>query len=247
MVRCRRGVARYDDGPEHNGDNTMVEEIDLGQAVTNQGEESTSGGSGGVRAPVIDTVDPGVAELVFQLLEQATGNEFEVWAFDDDAESDGKVVTENIAEALGLPEDVETFSFEDFFQVDMSDYDYFGNPPRERDEEGNTEIPDDWKEMTGNGAILKDAKVALNGNYAAEIQERFGSDDADEDNPEVMVAIRIGKASKHEDDYEQRQHAVFYIQETDMTPKRVLKARKDVEDITESEYEERLEALGFDD
>lgn len=225
----------------------MVEEIDLSAAVTNEGEERSTSGRTRVRAPAIEDVDPGVAELIFELLEQATGNEFEVWAFDGAAEDDGKLVSDGIAEALGLPDDVETFSFEDFFEVDMSEYDYFGNPPRVRDEDGKTEIPEEWKEMTGNGAILNDAKTALNGHFAAEIQERFGSEDATVEDPEVMVAIRIGKSNKHEDDYEQRQHAVFYVQETDMTPKRVAKARKDVGEITESEYEEWLEAHGYED
>jgi len=225
----------------------MVEEIDLGQAVTNEGEERSSSAGSRTRKPAIEEVDPGAAELIFQLLEQATGNEFEVWAFDDDAEEDGKVVSEEIAEALGLPDELETFSFEDFFQVDMSEYDYFGNPPRKRDDEGNTEIPEEWREMTGNGQILADAKTALNGNYVEEIQERFASDEASVEDPEVMVAIRIGKANKHDDDLEQRKHAVFYIQETDTTPKRVAKARKDVGDLTESEYEEWLEAHGYED
>lgn len=224
----------------------MPVEIDLGDAVTNEGEQRSKSSGTATRTPVIEEVDSGVAELVFQMLEQATGNEFEVWAFGDDAEDDGKVVSEDIAEALELPEDVETFSFEDFFQVDMGGFDYFGNPPRVRDEEGNTEIPEEWKNRTGNGAIINDAKTALNGHYAEEIQERFGSDEASLEDPEVMVAIRIGKSSNWEDDYEQRQHAVFYIQETDMTPKRVAKARMETGEIEESEYEEWLEEHGFE-
>lgn len=225
----------------------MPAEIDLGEAVTNEGTEKSTGGSSVTRTPVIEEVDSGVAELIFQMLEQATGNEFEVWAFDDDAEEDGKVVSEDIAEALGLPDEVETFSFEDFFQVDMGGFDYFGNPPRKRDEQGNTEIPDEWKDMTGNGAIINDAKTALNGLFAGEIQERFGSDDASLEDPEVMVAIRIGKSSNYEDDLAQRKHAVFYIQETEMTPKRVAKARMEAGEITESEYEEFLEDHGFEE
>lgn len=225
----------------------MVEELDLGQAVTNEGTERSTSGGESVRTPVIEDVDEGVTELIFSLLERATGNEFEVWAFDDDAEEDGKVVSEEIIEALGLPEDVETFSFEDFFQVDMSGYDYFGNPPRVRDDEGNTEIPEEWKDLTGNGAIINDAKTALNGNYAGEIQERFGGDDASAENPDVMVAIRIGKASNYEDNLEQRKHAVFYIQDTEMTPKRMAKARMEVGEITEEEYEEWLEEHGFEE
>jgi len=226
----------------------MTEGIEVDDLVTGTGTQKSTSGSSRQRAPSVEKPDESVVELLFNLVDnEEIGYEIEVFAFAEDAEADGRVISAELADELGLPEAVETFSFEDFFGIDMSEYDYFGNPPRKRDDEGNTEIPEEWREMTGNGQILADAKTALNGNYVEEIQERFASDEASVEDPEVMVAIRIGKANKHDDDLEQRKPAVFYIQETDTTPKRVAKARKDVGDLTESEYEEWLEAHGYED
>lgn len=222
----------------------MPIEVNIDEAVTNEGEEKTYSTGERARKPQIEDLHEGVATLIFELLSQAEGQEFEVKAFADDAEEEGRVLSEELKEELELPDEVETFSFEDFFQVDMSEYDYFGNPPRERTDEG-TSIPEEWSERKGNGAIINDAKNVLNGYYAGPIQERFGGEEATAEEPDVYVAIRSGKKKNHESPLEQRQHAVFYVQDTDNTAKYTMEAREAVGEITESELEEWLD--GWED
>jgi hypothetical protein len=174
------------------------------------------------------------------LSDDESHQEIEVWAFSDDAESDGKVIPEELSEKLGLPDEIETFSWEDFFGLDLSEYEYVSYPPRNRDGDSVT-YEEGYDSSNFTGDLTGETKKALNGYYADTIQEAFGSEEASAENPEVEIAIRTGRKSDHNDSFEEsRKYQRFYVRSADTTPENVVKAQEFVGEITESEKEELL-------
>jgi hypothetical protein len=208
-------------------------------ALTGKGQaESSSSGQRKMR-PSVGEPHTGVVEIILSLLEDdSTHQEIEVFAFQDDARDAGKVIPEEVHKELNLPDEVDTFSWGDFFGMDLSEYEYVGYPPRDREGEGVT-YEEGWDLSEFTGDLTGETKTVLNGHFADEIQERFGPEEASADEPVVEVAIRCGRESDHDDSFEEaHKYQRFYIRETDKTPERVLKQRMKAGDISESEYEE---------
>jgi len=216
-----------------------MEGLELGDAITGRGE--ASGGSAGARTrkPSVEEPHPGAVEILLTLLGDSSNHgEIEMWAFAQDARDDGKVIPDELQDALDLPEGMDTYSWEDLFQMDLSEYEYVGYPPRNRSGE-SVQYEEGWDSSNFTGDLTGDTKRALNGHHAADIQDRLGPDGATANDPEVMVAIRVGRESDHNESFEEaHRFQRFYIQNTDMSGERVLKARRDVNDITDSEYEQ---------
>ncbi len=221
-----------------------MEGIDISEAVTRTGEEKTSSGGSRRRTPSVDKPHDGVFELLTALLsDEEAHEEIEVYAFEEDAKEDGKVIPQEVSEQLDLPEEVETFSWEDFFQLDLSDYEYVSYPKRKRGEDESGYV-DDMDASLFTGDLTGDTKKALNGHYAGKIQEVFGPEDASADNPKVEIAIRAGRKSDHGDDFlEARKYQRLYVRSADTTPENVIKARRAVGELSDEEAEELLEEL----
>jgi len=222
----------------------MNEGLEVENLVTGTGEQTSSSGTQRKRTPSVGEPDESVVQLLLSLLDdEEKGYEVEIFAFSEEAEEAGKVFSEEQKEQLGLPEDVNTMSWEDLFGLDVSDYEYVSYPKRDRGEDGVTYVDDmDSSDFTGD--LTGDTKKALNGHYAEEIQQIFGSDGASPDNPTHEVAIRCGKQSEHDDDFlKARKYQRFYVRSADTTPKNVIKARQAGGEISESEAEKLLDEL----
>jgi hypothetical protein len=225
----------------------MVEGLDaLDDAVVDHGEESTSSGGSRSRRPSVDKPPEGAARLLFDLLADDDANEdVTLVAFADDAEEQGRMIPEGVVEAYDLPDSVTTFSWEDLLGLDLSGYEYVGYPPRDRGGESAT-YEEGWDTSDFTGDITGDTKDVLNGYFAEEIQERFGVEGADEDNPSVAIAIRVPPKSKYDGDFEeQHKHQRIYIQDAATSALSVLKARRDVGHIEDSEFEKLADDNGY--
>lgn len=218
--------------------------IDITEAVTGTGEQKSGSSGSRTRKPKVEKPHEGVVTLLLELLsDDDSYQEIEVWGFKSDAEEDGKTVPEEVSETLDLPDEVGTFSWEDFFQLDLTEYKYVSYPPRNRDGDSVT-YDDSYDSSNFTGDLTGETKKALNGHYADTIQEAFGSDDASAENPEVEIAIRTGRKSDHNGSFEEsRKYQRFYVRSADTTPENVIKAQEFVGEITESEKEELLEGL----
>lgn len=228
------------------------EGLDPNDLVVSGESETTSTGTQKV-TPSVDKPEDSVAEFIFDLIEEY-GKGFEVFAFSRHAEEAGKTVPEEWKEAYELPEYVETISWEDLFNLDLSEYEYVGYPPRDRDGDSVT-YKEGFDPSVFTGDLTGETKKVLNGHFAREIQKRFAqNEDATPDNASVEVAIRKGKESDHPEDSEEEffgedsyrnssRYQRIYIRSTDNTPERVIKSRQFVGEISESEAEELIADL----
>jgi len=235
-----------------------LEEVE--NLASSVGKESESSGGSRTRRPSITEVSEGTAEVLIQFLESEDVADFTI-PFSPDADvSDVKDIPDEWLEGLDLPEGCETLTVADLFGLDLSEYDYFGNPPRgQSDGDSDDPIDTEWKERgyKGNGNLIHDIKVAVNGNYCQEIQERLaeGYPEASEDNPEVIIAVTIPtKGDSLFDDmgegidleYSRRQYARFYVQDADSTPERAIRYRQKAGQITEDEADQLVDSLDGD-
>lgn len=238
----------------------MSDEIELDGLATRVREQGNDTSTNNTRSVSIEEPEPGVVELVLSHLEpEEPGARLRdmVIPYGPGANVDNiPEIREEVKDVLDLPEDMDTFTFADLFQVDMSDYDYFGNSPR-GNSNGEAEDPVDeqWKQadLKGNGNLINDCKTVLNGHNCQEIQERLAIDypDADEDSPEVIIAVRILPRGDElvedtdeglEREKARRQYARFYVQDSDTAGKRALKYRHEVGDIESEAKKEELVA-----
>lgn len=228
-------------------------DIDVsGMASMVESEEETTSSSR-TRKPSITDVHPGAVELILSHLEPeedggSLNRVYLPYGPGADVDSVGDI-PEKVADALDLPEEMDTFTFADLFGIDMGNYDYFGNPPRgSSNGDAKDPIDEEWSnaELKGNGDLINDAKTALNGHYCQEIQDRLAINhpDANEDMPAVIVAITIPAASSplvadteegFERELKRRQYVKMYVQDSDTSGERALKYRNEVGDITSDE------------
>ncbi len=202
------------------------------------------------QTPSIEKPADEVVEFIFDLIEEY-GKGFEVFAFSRHAEEAGKTVPEEWKEAYDLPDYVETMSWEDFFNLDLSEYEYVGYPPRDREGDSVT-YKEGFDPSVFTGDLTGETKKVLNGHFADEIQDRFASnEDASADNPEVEIAVRKASESDHPEDSEDEffdedsyrnssRYQKIYRRSTKTTPKNVIKSRQFVGEISESEAEELI-------
>lgn len=77
--------------------------------------------------------------------------------------------------------------------------------------------------------VKRDIQTAINGYYGAAVWDRFGDD--------AQVKAKVGLGSRHEDEKEQRRRMRFFVSRTDKNRDRVIRAMRDVGELTDSEYE----------
>lgn len=225
------------------------EGIDVNELVVSGESESTSTGT---RTKTISVEEPPeeVAEFIFDLIEEY-GKGVEIFAFARHAEEAGQLVPDGLREAYDLPEYVETISWEDLFNLNLSSFEYVGYPPRDRSGDSVT-YQEGWDSSNFTGDLTGETKKVINGYHAGLLQEKFAkNEEADADNPVVEFAIRKGRESDHPEDSEDEffdgsayenssRYQRLYWRSTDNSTKNVLKARKEVGEITESELAELM-------
>lgn len=219
----------------------MVEIDTSGIAVSQSDTDSKS--KGGSRTRRIEQLHDGAVEIMFTFLDDADKNELP--AFDSKAEELGLEIDEEVREELDLDDGIQYYSFESLFQADIGHLDYFGNPKRNRHDDGSTSIPEKWSKMTGDGKLIKDSKVALNGNHYQDIQSRFSDKLGVGEGEEVEIAVGMGDSDSHDDPLEQRQYFTFWIRSTDATVGRNIEAREEVNELTADEADKERVRKGI--
>jgi hypothetical protein len=213
-------------------------DVDTQNAVTRTGEKSSESTGSRKQTPSVGKPSEGVVKLLIHLL-QENNQDIDMVAFSEKAQEEGMSISEELQDELELPDGCETFSWEDLFELELSDYEYVGYPPRDRGGDSVT-YKEGWNSSNFTGDLTGDTFTVLNGHYADEIQDAFVDDEnAGEDDPQAEIAIRVANKKHYDDNFEEaRKHQRFYVRSTDATHDRVLKQRLQAGDITESEYEE---------
>jgi hypothetical protein len=225
-----------------------IEVDEVNSLITGSGKDRSSSTSSRTPSPTAEEPDAGLVEFILDMLAENNG-EIEVFAFARHAEENGRSIPDSIREAYGIDDDVETLSWEDIFGLDLSEYEYVGYPPRNREGDSVT-YAEGWDSSDFTGDLTGDTTKVFNGHYAGLIQERFAeNEEADEDNPTHELAIRVGRESDHSSDSDDEpfdgsdfenahRYQRLYIRSTDHTKGRVLDSRQYVGELTESEVEE---------
>lgn len=226
------------------------------------GSQQNSSSGSGSSGPTIPSISEGVADLIIDGIDEMGGKDgvLELTAFADAADA----LPEQYAEYYEL-DDVDTFSVEDLFSRDWSDYDYIGTPPvfnSDKLSEEDEEVYEESELYTKSGSMkqyvikpeyvedFRDADVlkggvtpitkALNGLFADKITEAFGEN--------AQLKVGKGKKANHDGDQkEAMQYVAFWVSESKNAAYNREKARLDADEITESEFGEWAEQNGYAD
>jgi len=237
---------------------TMSEIPQFGEGINAETKTQSKGTRSS--GPSIKEVSEGTVQMVIDAIQQKGGvnGTVELSAFSSDAIE----IPEKYAEHYDFG-DAEKLSVEDLFDSDWEDYDVIGAPPvtasKNLSEEEKEQLSDDqlhkangdekkyvirpeYAEAFKGLKVLKGGTTpiskAVNGRYSDLVVEAFGED--------FKVTVGKGKQSMHDGDAAEAQKYIsFRVSDSETAALKRHKARNEVGNLSDEDFEEWKEANGF--